>query len=375
MTQLSRTDGVARAQQVVRSISFPLLVWVVWRLVHVGIVVAAGTNPVDAMFFDDGGWYRLILTGGYDLVDPSYTVQQDVAFMPLIPLLARPLVPILGVTGAALLVANATGIAAFVGVYSVFRRWRSEADARLAVVGFALWPFSMFLWAFYTEAAFVAIIALGLIGIADRRPHLLYMAAFLAPLTRPIGVSFGLTCAIALVISDRRVSRVAVTTAVCSVSSLTVVALGQHLLVGDGLAFYHAQESWNRHLSAPWWPYRGAGSTIFRTIPTPPLEATVNLIALAVGWVALVVLIRKGAFRTHLAPALWATAAFVAPQFTYLYSSQARFMIATFPLLLALPAVPLIGRWRRAVVGSVLGVSAVGSVIVVVTYANGTFVG
>jgi Gpi18-like mannosyltransferase len=173
-------------------------------------------------------------------------------------------------------VATATGLAAFICVWGVSKAWRNERIARRAVLLFAVFPSSLFLWAFYSEGLFIALGA-GAVW-ADRRGRRGIATALLIGIgaTRSVGVLIPAVIVLARIIRLRRIDKWCVAYAAAGLSSLLVVLAVMQAQVGDAFAFMKVQSDWGRSLSAPWttvmqgyqnlWPHRG-------TVMVPALVA------------------------------------------------------------------------------------------------------
>ncbi len=349
-------------------------IWVAWRVAQLALVVVSGGSPVRSSLDWDGGWYRSIILDGYSLTDTSYATEQNVAFMPLLPYLTRPLAAVTSPELAMLTVANVLGLASFVAVYRAARCWLDETRARWMLVLFALWPFSLFLWAFYTEALFITLVAVGLVGLKERRHVFVCAAAFLLPMTRSIGVLFAAVAVVTVLAGrdDDRVRTAALYGGAGLAGQLLLVG-SYHVAVGDGLAWLHVQAAWGRSFTHPFQPLITATQLVARRDPVGFVEAAVNGGAMVLGWTALgVVAVKRWWRNDHMAaPYLWAAVAFVVPQCTTLVSSTGRYMLAAFPLLLVAVHCGVSTRVREALAVAF----AAGSMIVVAYYATGVFIG
>ena len=122
-------------------------------------------GPIEAAYTYDGAHYLRILHQGYWHPRP---VMPSHAFFPGLAWLATPLRWLTGSDAITVhTTATVTALAAFIAVWGVTREWTDERTARRAVLLFALFPSSLFLWAFYSEALFIALGA-GAVW-ADRR--------------------------------------------------------------------------------------------------------------------------------------------------------------------------------------------------------------
>jgi len=175
------------------------------------------------------------------------------AFFPGLPWLATPLRWLTGSDAITVhVVATGTAVAAFVAVWGVAKVWTDERTARLAVVLLALFPSSMFLWAFYSEALFIALGA-GAVW-ADRRGKRWLAAVFFLAIatTRSVGILVPAVIVLARIIRQRRIDRWAVTYSVAGAAGLGAVLLTMQVQVGDAFAFMGVQEDWGRTVSWPW---------------------------------------------------------------------------------------------------------------------------
>lgn len=351
---------------------FPVAVWVVWRLVHLLAVVAWGGDPVQDTFRFDGAWMRSVLDDGYVLSDPSFTVQQNVAFLPGVVGLARPLTAVVDTELAGLLVANLTGLTSFWALFVAVRAVSDERVARRAVVTLALWPGSLALWAFMSEGAFITASALAVLADARRRPVLAAIAAWAAGTTRVVGFTVGPALAVARVLRTRRVDRVAVGYAASGVASVATVVVVQHLAVGDGLAFQHAQEAWNRSISVPGTGVVVAGQQVIERLPHVSLELSMNLACTGLVGVALIVASVRLGFRGPGGAALVvAWAAFLIPLSSDLVASQVRYVMGAW-------AAALVFTWvrvrSRLLLLAAVAVGVAGSLVLSHRWVMGSFV-
>ena len=141
---------------------------------------------------------------------------------------------------------------------------------------FALFPSSLFLWAFYSEGLFIALGA-GAVW-ADKRDRRWLAAALMVPIgaTRSVGILIPAVLILARIVRQRRIDRWAfIYGAAGSVGLLATLAM-MKAQVGDPFAFVKVQKDWGRSLSMPWttvmqgyqnlWPRRG-------TVMVPALVA------------------------------------------------------------------------------------------------------
>lgn len=137
----------------------------------------------------DSEWYFKIVTEGYRYNgDP--TIQQNIVFYPLYPMLARGLVTIFGLTpaDALLLVSNAAGMLAVVVLFKLVREEFGEQLALATIALLSFFPASVLLSAGYTEP--LALLVIVLFFLALKRKFYLSAAllAGLATATRSTGI-------------------------------------------------------------------------------------------------------------------------------------------------------------------------------------------
>jgi hypothetical protein len=245
--QTRRERRTAQAQ----GLWFPVVLFVVWRAIQLGLHLAFDGAGVNGAFLWDGQAYRRILESGYRVgtgETPAIT-----AFFPGISWLTRAVEFVSPSREfAEILTVNLVALAAFVAVYGVTRAWRDEAIARRAVLLLALFPSSLFLWAFYTEGLFIALSAGAL--WADHRKHKWVTVVLLAAVaaTRPVGIGVAVIIVLAHILRERRVSATSVLYAIGGACGLGIVMVQQWRQMGDPLAFVDAQKYWHRKLDFPW---------------------------------------------------------------------------------------------------------------------------
>jgi len=264
----------AAGHRVLPGVLQPIAVWIVWRLTSLAIsVYLGGTADRSALFYDSAHYLR-IMHRGYN--QPRWIMPSH-AFFPAVSWLGW---PIWKVTASDVftvhLVASLTGVAAFIAVWGVSKAWRDEAVARRAVILFALFPSSLFLWAFYSEGIFIALGA-GAVW-ADRRGKRGLAAALLLGIgaTRSIGILVPAVLILARIIRQRRVDKSCAIYGASGLAGLVAVLVVMHAQVGDAFAWMKVQTDWGRSPSAPWttieqgfhnlWPAKG-------TVMVPALVA------------------------------------------------------------------------------------------------------
>lgn len=364
MDAAARTD---RAAVFGATIRFPLIVWAVWRSLHLLAIAVFGGSLIDSAFEDDGGWFLSVLRAGYIVNDVSYQTFQNTAFFPGLVWVTEPFTVVMPERAAAVLVANIFGLLSFIGVWLAMRAWIDVRAANRAVIGLALWPSSFFLWAFYSEGMLVAATALGLLAVRRRSATAATVMAFAAASARVVGVFFGPIVGLALLWRRRRLDAMTIGLFVGPTLALGLVMLQQHVQAGDALSFTKAHEAWGRGVSWPWSPFVDAGEGIIDKFPSPAFELSLNLAGLLVVLVALIAVLRRRKSDTEL---LWGFAAWLAPLFSAVVSSQIRFVLAAWPALAALVS-------RRISKPMLVGLAVIGTVVSLVLlhrFASGEFV-
>jgi len=229
---------------------FPLGVFAVWRAAQAAATWRLGGRMVELAYTYDGAHYLRILHHGYWHPRP---VMPSHAFFPGLAWVATPVRWLTGSDAVTVHVtATATAVAAFLAVWGATREWTDERTARRAVVLFALFPSSMFLWAFYSEGLFIALGA-GAVW-ADRRGRHGVAALCLAGVatTRSVGILVPAVIVLARVIRQRRIDRWALAYAGAGLAGLGAVLWTMQVQVGNAFAFVGVQGDWGRRVSWPW---------------------------------------------------------------------------------------------------------------------------
>jgi hypothetical protein len=355
-------------------LAFPVTVFVVWRLVHAFVVIAVGGAPVASAFLFDATYYLAIVDHGYVITDPTYHDFQTVAFFPAFPVVAYPFVTLLGTGLGGTLVANILALAAFVAVWAAARRWYDERTARLALITLACWPGSLFLWAFYSEALFVAVTAGALWADRSGRARLAAVLVLVAGLTRSPGLLLGPVLVAVHLWERRRFDRPALAYGLATAAAVGGLVVLGRVVADDPLALSHAQLAWGRALGPPWLPLTDGARHIVDSLPRLAGETAMNVAAtvlfLALG-VWRLVRARRRSGDEPVAPALWTLAATGMPLFTALMTSMVRLVVGAWTgfvlLALILRDRPVL-RW-----GLWVGTAAV-SVVLLRRLSQGAFV-
>ena len=298
----------------------------------------------------DSEWYFKIVTEGYRF-NGDLTIEQNIVFYPLYPMLARGLVVISGITpaDAMLLVSNVAGLLA---VVFLFKLVREEFGDRLALATTALlsfFPTSVLLSAGYTEPLELLLIVAFFLAL--RREHYLLAALFagLAVADRSTGIVLlpVLLCEMWLNRDEKPFLPLLLPCILLATSGLWLFMIylwssfGDPLVFSSGQAAYHQEtgmaarliaalklEPFTRMILNDWNPW---GQDSWFTL------LSIGLIA--VGW-----------FRLPFSWALLATGIFSLPYLTLSggpagFVSMMRFNLVSFPLFVVMAVVGLRAKW------------------------------
>jgi len=153
----------------------------------------------------DARWYERITAHGYAGLGNG-----ALRFFPLLPVLARSLRAVPGMTAgpSLIIVANLASLMALAVLYRlVMFELGDEACARRAVWLLALAPPAFVLVMGYAESLLLLTSLLAFVGFRERRPALSICAAFLAGLCRPVGMLLAVPAAIEAITRWRSLSR------------------------------------------------------------------------------------------------------------------------------------------------------------------------
>jgi hypothetical protein len=330
---------------------FPVAVFAVWRAAQAAITWRFGGNSVEVSKYYDGAHYLRILYLGYSVprrMMPSH------AFFPGLPWLASPVHWITGSGSATVvIVTTATALAAFIAIWGVSREWIGERSARLAVVLFALFPSSLFLWTFYSEALFVALGA-GAVW-ADRRGRRWIALACFAGLgaTRSVGILVPIVIVGVRIARMRGVDRWALGYLMAGLAGLGAVLATMQAQVGDAFAFMSVQKDWGRSIAPPWTSIiQGVQNLEPRkgTVMVPALIArNFDLWCVAIVIVGIVWMIVSRKPRFPAESWLLGIAMIALPLFSSVLASFNRFTLGDWVLFPAWAALidRIPGQWRR----------------------------
>ena len=269
---------------------FPVVAFVIWRLVQGVTLVAMGGSALPSLSEWDGEWFARVLRHGYVPVRGSY---QPTAFFPLLPWTTRGVQFVVrSELLAATLVTSVAALGAVAAVYGITRRWRGEPTARVAVVVLLVFPTSLYLWQFYSEGLFVALSAGALLAQERGRPALAGAVAAGAALTRLPAVLL-VAALLAGHLQRRRRLEQSMLWYGLGVVGLAPLMVAQALQAGSGLAFASAGRAWGRQPSSPWRPIATAVGAFVRGQAAGYLGLPLDLLAAFLLLAAVVLIFRR----------------------------------------------------------------------------------
>lgn len=248
--------------------------WSVWHcfVVHTVIVFAAAKMAGASMALDPGGFVNVLLPKTYAIVEKfikwdahwyTYIAQNgydslSIVFFPMLILLIKLTAPCfhLDYALAGFVVCNVFSFFCFYLMYTLFQLDFSSAVATRALTAFAVMPTSIYLNSVYTEPVFLTF---ALACVYYTRTGKWWRAGLfgaLAALTRNIGVF--LVCLMLFEFWEQskkevsRPARHAIWALTLPPLALSGFILYNYWLLGDPLAFVHAQKAWGREFSLPW---------------------------------------------------------------------------------------------------------------------------
>lgn len=319
----------------------------------------AGNGYFALLLHWDSNYFLSIAVDGYF---PSSSAPQLAAYFPGYPFAARAAATVLGTmsgstytTTVAVSMWLISTVASLVGALVLWRLLMELAPqaATIGVVLLLAGPYSIFLYAGYSESLFLAFaLAAWYAAVTDRWWWAGGWCA-LATATRINGV-FLLAALLVLYLDGRRREGAPILDRALlwvPLAAVGVVAYFGYLYVrtGDLLAWSHAQSvGWNRSFSWPWDAFREtAGRVLFAATADRQLQFALDIVAATLVTVALLVWLR----RRDWPEALYAGLTLIALTTSTNFVSLARNTIVVFPLVVLL-AVGLVQarRWVRRTV-------------------------
>lgn len=368
-----------RGHRVLPGVSYPITVFVVWRLVQLWMSLAQRGRLLETAYNYDGEHYLRILHYGYWNPKPEMPAH---AFFPGLSWLATPIYRLTGSDAITVHVTiTLTALAAFICVWGITKTWKTEQIARRAVLLLAMFPSSLFLWAFYSEGLFIA---LGAGGVwADRRGKRWLAAACFVGIstTRSVGILVPAVVVLARIIRQRRIDRWAVIYAAAGATGLAVVCLVVWRQVGAPFAWMGVQEDWGRTIDWPWVSVIQGFDNLYpdpQTVMVPALVGR-NLDLWCVPIVLLAVLYVGLSRKDRYPMEAWMLGAVMVavPLATSVLASFNRFAMANWIIYPAYASfADRLPRWLRRVLGlALLGLSIWVTWLMVGRYSVNRFIG
>ena len=298
----------------------------------------------------DSEWYFKIVTEGYRYnVDP--TIQQNVVFYPLYPMLASGLTAISGLTPAhaLLLVSNVAGLLAIIALFKLVREEFGDELALTAIALLSFFPASVFLSAGYTESLELLLILLFFLALKRQR----YLSAALFAGLAITNRSTGFVLLPVLVWEmwsnrDRKPFFPAVIPCVLlATSGIAMFVIYLWCAFGDPLVFWKGQSAF----------HHGA-TQLVRLVSALKLEPFTHMILNdwnpwgQANWFTLlfIALIAVGWSRLRFSWTLFAVGALLLPYLMLSgaapgFTSMARFNLVSFPLFVVMADLGMRARW------------------------------
>lgn len=329
----------------------------------------------------DSGWFVRIAEHGYD-------VEQSASFFPLYPLVTRGVAEAVRSTVIAGVLVSlvAAGVAA-VAVFKIAQRLAGDAVASDSVLLLALFPFAFVFTAVYSDALFLALASWSFLAGLRRQAVLASLLGALAVATRPVGLALLPALLVLLWPRDRTLRSILRTLSVVLLpAALGAYALYLHVHFDDAGAFYHSQSVFWLRETPPLGPLQGAwdalhtmeqgAAELVRHLPADNgapggfedsqqrgtwnlLQGLLLIAAVLLTWVAWTRLgTAFGLYSAAVIVVVLSTPAAVVP-----LVSAPRFLIADFPLFIALAAIA--APRPRLRLGLVIGFAAVGGIAAV----------
>jgi hypothetical protein len=296
----------------------------------------------------DGGWYAAIATRGYyDAAAP--------AFFPVYPGLvaAFDLLPG-GVSFWGVVVSTIAFFAATFFLYRLAEQLFDRGGARATVLAFAFFPTAFFFNAVYTESVFVALAAGSIWALRVRRSLVVALVlSYFATATRNVGIFLLVPIGWETLVRQRRPLLATAPALLFGAGGLVAWMVYLWRRYGSPLYSEHAtRKIWGRQAAAPWhtlaraWDeaVHGAGyafrpTRVFSTadaLPPFKVAGVVDLAALVLAVALLVLAWRLLPIELWLYSLLVLVPPVLAPSPIMALMSMPRYVLASFPLFLAL---------------------------------------
>jgi hypothetical protein len=370
------------------------VVALLWTPLHSNIAYFPADGPHVSLIFNtfaqwDSGWFIRIADHGYD-------VKQSSAFFPLYPLVVRGVAEVVRSTVVAgVLVSLVSAGLAAIAIFRIARRLVGEAVASDSVLFLALFPLGLVFTAVYSDGLFLALASWSFLAALRRQAIPASLLGALAVATRPTGLALLPALLVLLWPREQTIrSRLQPLALLLLPAALGAYALYLHYHFHDAGAFYHSQNVfWLREtprlgpLQGAWEALHAAeqgAAELVRHLPgdagypngfeTAQQRSTWNVVhlllliaAAGLTWVAWKRLgLAFGLYSLAVIAIILTTPAAVVP-----LVSLPRFLIADFPLFIALAAVA--ATRPRLRLGIIIGFAAIGG-IAAVAFSRGVWI-
>jgi hypothetical protein len=269
---VAQGTGEGEPEQLLRLIAAAIGTFLIWRgallfFDLLGLSLTANMGPcreawqvfgkghdfLNGLFRWDSGWYLNVANKGYKY---SPNGASSVAFFPLLPYLARYLGLLLGsIPAAGLVICNVATIGAVFYLRRLGKLLFADVIGKRAAIFLLVFPSSLFLSAFYTEALFICLASAAMYHYFRRQFLCCGLLGCGAMLSRSTGIAlFG---ALLLDLAWQHYRHAERFQWRMLLLLLIPAGLGMFMLmlqyqVGDPLAFSKVLDAWGRHKAWPW---------------------------------------------------------------------------------------------------------------------------
>ncbi len=221
----------------------------------------ANRNLAEALCRFDCQWYVWTALRGYDLAPHANNgeLQANWAFFPLFPAMMRVCIKLFHWSSPAsgFILSTLFYTAFILLAHRYYQKTRDDASGAYWLVLLLLsWPYSFYFHIPYTEALYAALATACLLALSSNHLVLAALAAGLLTATRTTGVLLALAVSATAVWQTRRhltpksLARIAAI-GLLSIAGLLAFMLYLWVLLGDPIAFVHAQAGWKRSVRNP----------------------------------------------------------------------------------------------------------------------------
>lgn len=285
----------------------------------------------------DAHWYTYMAEYGY--------TSQTIVFFPAIVVLIKAFTYLgLNYAMAGFVVANLFTAISYYLLYRIALLDYSEESTRRVLLAFAVMPTSFFLNSIYTEPIFLTF-AFGCIWSA-RRGCWWYAGLFaaLTTLTRNIGIMLVGFMILEMWLQRKKVAPFSILSLLAAPTALLAFSGFNYYLVGDPLAFVHAQQRWGRIYGLPWNNIQNNIDLVVHKWSEIEPGVILDLGLVAFVLLALIVLTLFSRFKIRTSYLvvgwLWLAIPLFSTSLPFPLYSLARFVIVVFPLYFFIAQLP-----------------------------------